>query len=171
MDVTIRETDVYKKWFAKLKDTVAKARILVRLRRMSLGNFGEFRNGELVILLAGGISRRKQKTLLGQRSWLRICEEAEMKTKTTIWKAENHLKTKEEREAYLNAAFEDGDASVIAAALGDIARAEGMSKVAKKTGLGRESLYKTLSADGNPALSTILKILKAFDFNLRAACL
>ena len=94
-----------------------------------------------------------------------------MKTKTTIWKAENHLKTKEEREAYLNAAFEDGDASVIAAALGDIARAEGMSKVAKKTGLGRESLYKTLSADGNPALSTILKILKAFDFNLRVACL
>ena len=94
-----------------------------------------------------------------------------MKTKTTIWKAENHLKTKKEREAYLNAAFEDGDASVIAAALGDIARAEGMSKVAKKTGLGRESLYKTLSADGNPALSTILKILKAFDFNLRAACL
>ena len=60
-----------------------------------------------------------------------------MKTKTTIWKAEHHLKTKEEREAYLNAAFEDGDASVIAAALGDIARAEGMSKVAKKTGLGR----------------------------------
>ena len=44
MDVTIRETDVYKKWFAKLKDTVAKARILVRLRRMSLGNFGEYKD-------------------------------------------------------------------------------------------------------------------------------
>lgn len=94
-----------------------------------------------------------------------------MKTKTTIWNVEDHLKTKAAREAYLNAAFEDGDVSVIAAALGDIARAEGMSKVAKKTGLGRESLYKTLSSDGNPALSTVIKVLRAFDFNLRAACL
>lgn len=94
-----------------------------------------------------------------------------MKTKTTAWNVTEHLKTKEEREAYLNAAFEDGDASVIAAALGDIAKAEGMSKVAKRTGLGRESLYKALSPDGNPALSTILKVIRAFEFNLRAACL
>ncbi len=94
-----------------------------------------------------------------------------MKTKTTIWKAENSLKTKAEREAYLNAAFEDGDPAVIAAALGDIAKAEGMSKVAKLTGLGRESLYKSLSSDGNPALSTIMKVISAFNFNLRAACL
>ena len=94
-----------------------------------------------------------------------------MKTKTTAWNVAGHLKTKEEREAYLNAAFEDGDASVIAAALGDIAKAEGMSKVAKRTGLGRESLYKALSPDGNPALSTILKVIRAFEFNLRAACL
>ena len=94
-----------------------------------------------------------------------------MKTKTTSWNVAEHLKTKEEREAYLNAAFEDGDASVIAAALGDIAKAEGMSKVAKRTGLGRESHYKALSPDGNPALSTILKVIRAFEFNLRAACL
>ena len=64
-----------------------------------------------------------------------------MKTKTTAWNVTEHLKTKEEREAYLNAAFEDGDPSVIAAALGDIARAEGMSKVAKRAGLGRERGY------------------------------
>ena len=94
-----------------------------------------------------------------------------MKTKTTAWNVAEHLKTKEEREAYLNAAFEDGDASVIAAALGDIAKAEGMSKVAKRTGLGRESLYKALSPDGNPALSTILKVIRAFEFKLQAACL
>ena len=94
-----------------------------------------------------------------------------MKTKTTTWNVAEHLKTKAEREAYLNAAFEDGDASVIAAALGDIAKAEGMSKVAKRTGLGRESLYKALSPDGNPALSTILKVIRAFEINLRAVCL
>ena len=87
MGMTIRETDVYKKWFAKLKDTVAKARILVRLRRMSLGNFGEYkdlgddvselkfhfgpgyriyytvRNGELVILLAGGNKSSQTKDI------------------------------------------------------------------------------------------------------------
>ena len=63
MEVKIRETDVYKKWFAKLKDTVAKAHILVRLRRMSLGNFGEFRNGELVILLAGGDKSSQAKDI------------------------------------------------------------------------------------------------------------
>jgi len=94
-----------------------------------------------------------------------------MKTKTTTFKITEHLKTREQREAYLNAALEDGDPSVIAAALGDVARAEGMSKVARKTGLGRESLYKALSPDGNPALATVLKVLKAFDLNLRAACL
>lgn len=93
-----------------------------------------------------------------------------MKTKTTEWNVVDHLKTRAEREAYLNAAFEDGDAAVIAAALGDVARAEGMSKVARKSGMGRESLYKALSPDGNPALATILKVLKAVDLNLRAAC-
>ena len=94
-----------------------------------------------------------------------------MKTKTTVWNIADHLKTKAEREAYLNAAFEDGDASVIAAALGDIAKAEGMSKIAKRTGLGRASLYKALSPDGNPALSTILKVVRSLELNLRAACL
>ena len=94
-----------------------------------------------------------------------------MKTKTTVWNIAEHLSTKEDREAYLNAAFEDGDASVIAAALGDIARAEGMAKVAKRTGLGRESLYKALSPEGNPALSTILKVVRSLELNLRAACL
>ena len=96
---------------------------------------------------------------------------ADMKTKTTVWNIVEHLSTKEDREAYLNAAFDDGDASVIAAALGDIARAEGMAKVAKRTGLGRESLYKALSPEGNPALSTILKVVRSLELNLRAACL
>ena len=94
-----------------------------------------------------------------------------MKTKTTEWDVCSHLKSKEAREAYLNAAFEDGDPSVIAAALGDIARAEGMSKVAKRAGLGRESLYEAVSPAGTPALVTILKVMKAVDIGLRAACL
>ncbi len=65
--------------------------------------------------------------------------------------------------AYLGAAIEEseGDAAFIAMALGDIARAKGMAELARETGLGRESLYKALSAGGNPQLSTVLKIAKA----------
>ena len=74
-----------------------------------------------------------------------------------------HLRTPEEMAAYLEAAIEesDGDAAFIAMALGDIARARGMAELARETGLGRESLYKALSAEGNPQLSTVLKVAKA----------
>ncbi len=63
--------------------------------------------------------------------------------------------------AYLDAAFEDGDPALIVAALGDIARAKGMTQVAREAGLGRESLYKALSPTGNPEFTTILKVLNA----------
>ena len=91
-----------------------------------------------------------------------------MKTKTKLWDAAEHLKTKEDMAAYLECAFEEGDAALIAAALGDIARAQGMTKVAKRTGLGRESLYKALSKDGNPELSTILRVFDSVGLKLKA---
>lgn len=90
------------------------------------------------------------------------------RTKTRKWDAAEHLKTDADRAAYLEAALEDGDPSLVAAALGDIARAIGMSGVAKRTGLGRESLYKSLSPDGNPEIATVLKVLKAMGLRLRA---
>ena len=68
----------------------------------------------------------------------------------------------------LEAAFEDGDPALIAAALGDIARAKGMSQIARETGLGRESLYKALSPDGNPEFSTVLKVVRALGLRLHA---
>jgi probable addiction module antidote protein len=71
--------------------------------------------------------------------------------------------------AYLEAALEDGDPRVVAAALGDIARAKGMTQVARDSGLGRESLYKALSPDGNPELATLLKVIAALGLQLRAA--
>jgi probable addiction module antidote protein len=70
--------------------------------------------------------------------------------------------------AYLDAALEDGDPAVITAALGDIARARGMSEVALRTGLGRESLYKALSPHGNPGLATVLRVLHALGLGLHA---
>ncbi|GAB2923069.1 addiction module antidote protein [Rheinheimera gaetbuli] len=86
-----------------------------------------------------------------------------MKTKLLDYDVAQHLRTPEEMAAYLEASIAecDGDASFVAKALGDIARAKGMATLARDTGLGRESLYKALSADGNPQLSTVLKVAKA----------
>ncbi len=88
---------------------------------------------------------------------------------TTAWDAADHLQTPKEMAAYLEAALEIGDPALVAAALGDIARAKGMTQVAKDSGLGRESLYKALSASGNPELATILKVISALGLQLKAS--
>ena len=88
------------------------------------------------------------------------------KTTTTIWDPVTHLRTADDVAAYLEAALQDGDPQLVAAALGDIARAKGMSQVARDAGLGRESLYKSLSSSGNPELATILKVIAALGLEL-----
>lgn len=90
------------------------------------------------------------------------------KTKTRHWDVAEHLKTEEDMAAYLEAALEDGDPKLVSAALGDIARAKGMTQIARETGLGRESLYKTLSPEGNPELTTLLKVVHALGLQLHA---
>ena len=90
------------------------------------------------------------------------------KTKTTLWDPAEHLESDEDMALYLEAALEDGDPALIAAVLGDIARAKGMAQVARKTKLGRESLYKALSPDGNPEFATVLKVVKALGLQLHA---
>lgn len=90
------------------------------------------------------------------------------RTKTRAFDAASYLKTEEDMVAYLEAAFEDDDPGVVAAALGDIARAKGMTQVAREAGLGRESLYKALSPDGNPELATVMKVVKALGLSLHA---
>ena len=87
---------------------------------------------------------------------------------TRTWDAADHLQSREDMAAYLEAALEDGDAVVVAAALGDIARASGMSALAREAGLGRESLYKALSPSGNPELATVLKVVRALGLRLHA---
>ena len=90
------------------------------------------------------------------------------KTVTTRWDPAEHLESEEDMVAYLEAALEDGDPTLVAAALGDIARAKGMSQVARDAGLGRESLYKALSPDGNPEFATIMKVVSALGLKLHA---
>ncbi len=92
------------------------------------------------------------------------------KTITTRYDVAEHLRTPEEMAAYLEASLEEanGDAAFIAKALGDIARAKGMSQVARDAGLSRESLYKALSGERNPNFDTILKVINALGLKLHA---
>jgi probable addiction module antidote protein len=94
-----------------------------------------------------------------------------MKTKTSPWDVAEHLRTPEEMAAYLEACIEeaDGDAAFIAKALGDIARAQGMTQVARDSGLSRESLYKALSGERSPSFDTILKVVSALGLKLGAS--
>lgn len=88
------------------------------------------------------------------------------KTATTRWDPAEHLTTEQDRAAYLDAALEEGDPALVAAALGDIARAKGMTQVARDAGVGRESLYKALSPDGNPEFATVMKVVTALGLQL-----
>jgi probable addiction module antidote protein len=92
------------------------------------------------------------------------------RTKTSSYDVAEHLRTPEEMAAYLDAWLEEApdDAAGIATALGNIARAKGMAQVAKDTGLSRESLYRALSAEGNPSFATVLKVARALGVRLHA---
>ena len=95
------------------------------------------------------------------------------KTETTPYDVADHLRTPEEMAAYLEACMEeaDGDAAFIAKALGDIARAKGMTQVARDTGLSRESLYKSLSGECVPSFDTVIKVIRALGLKLHAESL
>jgi probable addiction module antidote protein len=94
---------------------------------------------------------------------------AKTQTKTILWDPAEHLETEADMAAYLEAALEEGDPALVAAALGDIARAKGMTQLARETGLGRESLYKALSPSGNPEFATVMKVVAALGLKLHAA--
>lgn len=93
-----------------------------------------------------------------------------MKTTITRYDVAEHLRTTEEMAAYLEACIEEanGDAAFVAKAIGDIARAKGMTQVARDAGVSRESLYKALSGDRSPGFDTILKVIGALGLKLHA---
>lgn len=93
------------------------------------------------------------------------------KIKLKKWDSAEHLETEEDMALYLEACLEEAgnDAAFIAKALGTIARAKGMTQLARDTGMGRESLYKALSGEGNPSFATILKVTHALGLKLHAA--
>ena len=89
-----------------------------------------------------------------------------MPLETRKWDVTEYLDTEKRIALFLEAVFEDGDPASIAAAIGEVARARGMTNVARDSGLSRENLYKTLSENGNPEFSTVLKVIKALGFGL-----
>ncbi len=89
-----------------------------------------------------------------------------MTIETKKWDIVDHLDSDEKIALFLEAVFEDGDPAVIAGAIGEVARARGMSQVAKDAGLSRENLYRALSEDGNPEFATILKVVRAIGYDL-----
>ena len=91
------------------------------------------------------------------------------KTATTPYDPSANLDSQERMVALLEAALEDGHPQVIAAALGAIARAQGMARIAKETGLNPKSLYRALSGEGNPELETFIKVVRALGLHLHAS--
>jgi len=89
--------------------------------------------------------------------------------KTEPWDPVKYLVTEDDMAAYLAAALEEDDPAVFVAALGDVARAKGMTQIARETGLGRESLYKALSAEGNPEFATVMKVVRSLGLRLHAS--
>lgn len=144
--IEVRQTEAFARWFEQLRDRQARARTLVRIRRVSLGNLGDVR--PVGPRSAGGVMA---------------------KPRTRTWDAAEHLQSRNDMATYLEAALDEGDAALVAATLGDIARASGMTAIARETGLGRESLYKALSPEGNPEFATVLKVLQSLGLKLHAS--
>jgi probable addiction module antidote protein len=102
------------------------------------------------------------------RGWSNLWESLMAKSKARSYDAGEYLETDADMAAYLQAALEEGDPALVIHALGNIARARGMSQIARETGLRRESLYKALSPEGNPEFATVLKVVQALGIKLHA---
>jgi probable addiction module antidote protein len=90
-------------------------------------------------------------------------------TQTHPWDVTRYLDSHEAIAAYLDAVLQENDPALLAAALGDVSRAKGMTQLARETGLGRESLYKALSLQGNPELGTVMKIMRSLGLKLHVS--
>ncbi len=181
--IEVLKSGTFEVWFRSLRDRRAQARINARIRRLSLGNPGDVKPvgsgvSEMRVDCGPGyrvyfVQRDRALALLRDRDCegleeMSVIRKRPKKETFSRWDAADYLKSEEDMAAYLQACFEEAreDPALIAAALGDIARARGMVRLAKATGLTREGLYKALSKDGNPRLGTVLKVLKALGLKL-----
>ena len=87
-------------------------------------------------------------------------------SKTTVWDMADHINSKEDVTAYLEAALEENDTALLLAVIGDIARSKGMTQIARDLNLARESLYRSLAQDGNPSFNTVVKVLDNLGYQI-----
>ena len=188
---------VFDRWFERLRDRRAAARIQARIDRAESGNLGDSRpvgegvsemrvdygpgyrvyyvqrGPEVVILLVGGGKATQARDIELAKRLARQVSGVHMagKVKLRKWDSARHLKTEADIARYWEACLEEGrdDPAFITTALGNIARARGMSQLARKTGLTREGLYKALSPSGNPEFGTVMKVIRALGLELRGA--
>jgi probable addiction module antidote protein len=141
--IEVRQTEEFRVWLRGLRDRQAKTRITARIRRLEQGNPGDAKS-------VGGVGG------------------STVMTKTTRFDAAEYLDTPELQAAYISAALETGDPAFVRDAIGLVARARGMSEIARAAGLNRESLYKALGETGNPEFGTMLGVLRALGLQLAA---
>ncbi len=184
----IKQSAEYRKWFKKLRDRKAKAAIQARLDVCKLAGrpFGDIKpvggpvsemrfhtgagyrvyfamQGNVLMLLLAGGDKSTQQTDIRQapRHPQRLQGTTTMSTEFTDYDTSEYLENEQDIIAYLNAIAEYDDPALMQAALGNVAKARGMTQIAKDAGVGRESLYKSLSKDGNPSFQTIAKVIHA----------
>ena len=189
----VQQTAVFRKWFEALRDDRAKGRITSRIVRLREGNAGDARSlggglaelkidygpgyrvyyvrkgDRLILLLCGGDKSSQKEDIQRARVVLDSQLEQNMAPNLTAFDPSEYLATEEAIRAFLEDAMESGDPKVIAASIGEVARAKGMSQLARQAGMSRESLYRALSEDGNPQLGTVVKVLKALGIQLSVA--
>lgn len=162
--ITVVETERFSSWLLSLEEPKARAIIQARINRLRLGLTGDCRS------VGNGVREMRVHYRPAKRYHPGGCTESNVMAKPKVrpYDAARYLESDAEILEYLNAALEDGHPGVVALALGDIARAKGMTSIARECGVGRESLYKSLSSNGNPELATVLKVLRALGIRLRA---
>ena len=179
---TIRRTRYFSEWLFSLRDARARSKILSRIERAALDNWGDHKNcggpiwemridyarqADCVYLLLCGGDKSSQNAdiALAHEMWGQINMDTYM-LETAPFDAAEYLRTDEDIHAYLEEVISENDPKMFLQALNIIARAKGMTRLAEETGIPRESLYQSLSEKGNPCFSTLWKVAEALGCTL-----
>jgi len=185
----VRQTDVFATWLRGLRDQRARQKITGRLQRLKFGHFGDvepvghgvselrIHEGKAIVSIFGSKGMRssfcfaeatRRASRETSRRRIAFVRNLEMKHEITDFDPAEYLENDEMIAGYLSDALETQDPAFISDAIGVVARAKGMKRVAEDAGVSRESLYRALSASGNPEFGTVLKVLASLNIKLIA---